>query len=162
MNTRDEIRSGDLLVWSSPVDGKGGIWLKIVRFFTVSDFGHVSVALREGNDLKHIEAVIPHIRVVSVPKNSEFYVLPMSQVIGENPDMGFFDDKIGDRYSLYDAVRAYFGISTRFDDRWQCAELTEAFYQSHGIDIDLKYLTPSRLVKKLMGKVGIGLFRIKK
>lgn len=161
MSDRKDIRSGDLLVWSNPVDKNGGIWLKIVRFLTVSDFGHVSVAMVEGNDLKHIEAVMPRIRVTSVPKDAEFYVLPMSNVIGDNPDMGFFDDKIGSRYSLYDAVRAYLGISTRFDDRWQCAELTEAYYRGLGIEIDLKFLTPTRLVKKLMDVTGVGLYKVR-
>lgn len=161
-HTRADVKTGDMLVWSSPSGSDGGFWLKIVRFLTVSDYGHVSVAWRQGKELFHVEAVIPKIRVVRVPDNAEFYVLPMVEVVKGSENMEFFNDKIGSEYSVYDAIRAYLGISTRYDERWQCAELTEAYYRDKGLDIDLKFLTPTRLVKKLMSKVNSGLYRVNK
>ena len=54
---RDQIRAGDLLVWDKSPSNTESIWIKIVRFVTVSDFGHVSVAIREGETLYHVEAI---------------------------------------------------------------------------------------------------------
>lgn len=159
---RNNIRTGDLLIWSNASGQGGGVWLKIVRFLTVSDFGHVSVAWKQGDSLFHVEAVMPRIRVTKVPKDSNFYVLPMSTHINAPEDMNFFNDKIGSKYSIFDAIRAYLGISTQKDDQWQCAELTEAYYRDQGIDIDLKFLTPTRLVKELMSIVDTSLYRVNK
>lgn len=147
---RDSIKSGDLLVWDQSPGNTESLWIKLVRLFTVSDFGHVSVALREGPTLLHIEATMPRIRKTEVPHNQRFYVIPMSNLIGDNPNMSFFDDKIGLKYSIPDALRAYLGLSVKRDNRWQCAELTYEFYLSQGFDLAPKRLTPSKLVASAM------------
>ena len=147
---RDQIRSGDLLVWDKSPSNTESIWIKIVRFVTVSDFGHVSVAIREGDTLYHVEAIMPCIQKTVVPKNQRFYVVPLSTRLKSKPDMSFFDDKIGKKYGILDAMRAYLGLTVKADDQWQCAELTNEFYLSEGLDLAPASLTPSNVVAAAM------------
>lgn len=58
----------------------------------------------------------------------------------------FLMSKIGLPYSLRDAVRAFFGMTTKRDDNWQCAELAHAFYEESGILLP-KQFKPSEVVK---------------
>lgn len=159
-NKIEGIATGDLLVWDGPNGDNKAFWLYLVRIATVSNYGHVSVALVKDDGLYHIEAVMPKIKESKIDPNSSFYVLPMSKVIEENGDLEFFKDKIGCPYSIMDAIRAYLGLVVESNEHWQCAELCEAYYQSKGIDINLRFLTPTRLVKALMKITGLGLYRV--
>lgn len=144
---REEIKTGDLLAWSQSPGGHESIWIKIVRLFTMSDYGHLSVAWKRGNGkLYHVEAVIPRIRITEVPVNQSFWLIPMSELIDAPVDMSFFDDKIGMKYGILDALRGYFGRVTKRDDKWQCAELTAEYYLNQGIELKPRSMTPSRVV----------------
>lgn len=155
---RSNIKTGDLLVWSNAPSG--GFWLKVVRLMTVSDFGHISIAWRIGNDLFHIEAAIPRIRVVKVPSNGSFYIIPMSRIITDPENIDSISEAIGKRYSIMDAIRGYLGIQVKSNDRWQCVELSDEYYTAKGISVDNRFLTPSRYVKRLLEKTGLGLYRV--
>lgn len=155
---RDEIQTGDLLVWSKAPHG--GFWLKIVRLMTVSDFGHVTVAWRVDGKLNHFEAVMPRIHVVAVPEDGSFYVLPMSKYIKDADNVDSLMETVGKRYSVLDAIRGYLGIEVKDNDRWQCVEQSNHYYQSKGIEVLSRFLTPTRFVKKLMAMTGLGLFHV--
>lgn len=156
---RQGIKTGDLLIWNrSYSDTK--FWLNLVRFATMSEFGHVSVAIRnEDGSLSHIEAVQPTIRNISIPSDASFYILPVSRLFTEPPEIVFFDDKIGKKYSMMDALRSYFGYVTQDDDRWQCAELAKEYYESLGLVLPMRSVTPSRLVRSLMDNYHLNLYR---
>lgn len=160
-NSRDDIKTGDLLAWSDYSKEHSTFWLKLVRLATMSEFGHVSVAWRQGEQLFHVEAVMPFIRVVPVPEGESFFYIPMSRFLKTPPRMSeFFSDKIGQRYSVLDAVKAYLGIATQHDNNWQCAELSNAFYAEHGVDLGSKAMTPSRVVYAALDECGASLMRI--
>ena len=156
---RSIIKTGDLLVWNrSYSDSK--FWLNLVRFATMSEFGHVSVAIRNvDGSLWHIEAVQPVIRKIKVPEDASFYILPVSRLIKGNVDPSFFNDKVGKKYSMMDALRSYFGYVTEDDDSWQCAELSKEFYESMGLVLPMRSVTPSRLVRSLMDNYHLSLYR---
>lgn len=155
---RDDIKSGDLLVWSRAPHG--GFWLKLVRLMTVSDYGHLSIAWKIGDSLNHIEAVMPRIHAVPVPTDASFYVIPMSGIITDADNMEPMKEALGKRYSIVDAIRGYLGIQVENNDAWQCVELSDHYFQSKGVTVKSRFLTPSRYVKKLMGLTGLGLFRV--
>lgn len=147
---RDNIKTGDLLAWSRYRESKSSLWLNVVRFGTMSEYGHVSVAWRKGDQLFHVEATSPRIRVTSIPLDESFYYVPMSRQFPGEVDMSFFMDKVGLKYSFFDAVRAFLGLSVKQDDRWQCAELSNAFYRHSGLQISESAVTPSRMVQAAM------------
>lgn len=159
-NNVKSIATGDLLVWDKPNGDNKAFWLNLVRLATVSNYGHISVAVVKDDGLYHVEAVIPAIKESKIKPGSEFYVLPMSKVIDEQGDLEFFKDKLGKPYSVMDAIRGYLGMTVESNDHWQCAELCQEYYQAKGIDINLRFLTPTRLVKALMRKTGLGLYQV--
>lgn len=160
-HSRDSIKTGDLLAWSEYTGEHTSFWLNTVRFLTMSEFGHVSVAWRIGGRLYHVEAVIPRIRVVPVPEHASFFHLPLSDEFPNEPVMeDFFNDKIGSPYSIHDAIRAYLGLSVKADNAWQCAELALAYYTDQGLDLCPRAITPSRIVYAALDEYGVPLMRI--
>lgn len=157
---RDKIKTGDLLAWSHYRSDKTSIWLNMVRFGTMSEYGHVSVAWRKGEELFHVEAAVPRIRISKISPDESFYCVPLSRYLPDNYDMSFFDDKVGLKYSLMDAFRAYVGSSVRDDDRWQCAELSRAYYNSYDLNFNDRAVTPARLVKAAMSRCETPLIRV--
>lgn len=148
--SRDQIQSGDLLVWDGTGQGKSSIYLQIVRFLTVSDYGHVSVAWRQPDGmLTHVEATQPSIRVSEVLPTDSFYCVPLQLGLSNERMDSFFKDKIGLKYSFRDAAYAYLGLTPRKDDRWQCVELANAFFRTQGLSIGEVYV-PGEFVHKLM------------
>lgn len=146
----DKINTGDLLAWGHSPGNHETLWIKIIRFLTMSEFGHVSVAWRIDGELHHVEAVIPSIRVSKIDESSGFYVVGLSKHLQKDPDMNFFSDKIGKGYGFIDAVRAYLGLTTKDDNKWQCAELAKEFYDSQGLQLNPESLTPANLMRAAM------------
>lgn len=158
--SRDRIQTGDMLAWGEAYGESRFSLMRVVRLFTISEYGHISVAWRRDDGLYHIEAVMPYIRAVKIPEDAGFYVLPMSHVLDKPVDMTFFDDKFGLGYSVLDAIRAYFGRVTRKDDKWQCAELAYEFYKYKGVDLRPKSLTPAHLVRSVVSLCDLSIFRV--
>jgi hypothetical protein len=82
MNTKckstSDIKSGDLLIWTGDnTGGKSDFYLKLVRFFTMSDYGHVSTAWKIGETLYHVEATQPEISLSRVRFDETFFHIPM-------------------------------------------------------------------------------------
>lgn len=161
---RQLIQTGDLLAWSSLGAGKSNAVLNLVRWATLSDYGHVSVAWVRDGDLFHVEATMPRIRVAKILPSDRFYHISMSKCIDDvcelqGLNMDFFNDKVGLRYSILDALRAYFGLIPKADDRYQCAELTREYYATLGIDLG-KTLTPTGIVQAALDLPGSRMIKI--
>lgn len=157
--TFEDIKSGDLLIWTGDdVEGKSQFYLKLVRFMTVSDYGHISIAWRKDNILYQVEATQPAIRMNRVSPTEPFYHIPVPVTPTEEQMKAFFDDKIGLKYSFLDAIRGYLGITLAKDDRWQCVELANHFYKSLGLDFGEIYV-PNKFIKRMMSKTGSPLVR---
>lgn len=146
---RQEIKSGDLLAWSTDsAVGLSAIILRVIRFFTVSEYAHVGVALRLDERLYVVEASIPHIRLKAVSETEEFYHVPMEVDWSYDKEL-HLRGYIGCNYSIFEAVKAYLGMTVREDTKWQCAEMANRFYKFTGVDFGNKY-TPSNLVKEII------------
>lgn len=161
INLRGNIQSGDLLVWDgASAVGKSDTMLRLVRLFTLSNFGHLSVAWRKDGVLKHVEATEPSVRVSVVPDDVGFYHIPMGLNLIDEDMLKFYADKLGLPYSVIDAIRGYLGITLdENDDKWQCVELCNYFYQSIGLEFGNVW-TPTKFVKAMMEETGSPLFRI--
>lgn len=157
---RECLKNGDLLVWRKPPKSKNFLsYMSIVRLFTLSDFGHVSTVWVKDNKFCHVEAVVPVVRIASIPVDAEIYVIPMHLKITETEMEEYFKDKIGLNYSLLDAGCGLLGLTLKAEDRWQCAELCLKFYRHFKLSIEDAF-TPSRLVRKLLETYPTSLFRV--
>lgn len=155
-NYRQNIRSGDLLVWSNPSDNLlSRIFFTIIRFFTLSEYVHVGIAYRLNHELYVVEAVMPEIKLTLLTDEDKFWHIPM--FIDWRQDYAdFLLDKLGQPYSVLDAIKGYFGSIGARDSKWQCAELAITFYRLTGIDLGANY-TPSKLVTAVLEKLDTNL-----
>lgn len=145
----NKIKSGDLLIWSKDRHSLlSNIFLTIIRLFTLSDFAHVAIAVIENDKLCIVEATTPTIRLVEVKPDDEFYFIPMN-VEWKLEYLDFLLNKLGLKYSFMDGVRAYFNKKLEDDNRWQCAELANAFYKLTGSDYK-NCFTPTKLVNGIL------------
>lgn len=145
MDQREQIKSGDLLVWKKSSKSTISRWtLDIIRLFTRSDFAHVGVAWVLEGRLFVVEATQPVVRLTNVKETDEFYHVGMN-VEWSKLSEDFLIGKLGLKYSMFDAIRAFLGKRLDNDDRYQCAELAHEFYAVHGISLGDSY-TPSELV----------------
>ncbi len=157
-----DIETGDVLAWGKAYGG-GGFWMNMVRLMTVSDYGHVSIAhVTQDGTLMHIEAVMPAIRHVKVPKDAEFYVIKASQLIDKAPNISFLLDKVGLKYSIMDAIRSYLGMVLEADDKWQCAELILEYFKSLGITLHPRRITPTCIIDTLLDDHDLLMFKVGK
>lgn len=148
-NHRDEIRSGDLLIWSKDKSSSlSNFYLSIIRFFTTSEYGHVGIALRIFGRLFVVEATSPYIRLVPVSLKDEFYHIPL-KIKWSIDYIDLLFEYLGCKYSIFDAVRGYLGVVLKKDNRWQCVELAIDFYKKIGIDFGNDY-TPTGFVKNVL------------
>ena len=146
-----KIQSGDLLAWSRSTGGfvERAI-VALVRMATMSEYAHVGIAYVENGAVYVVEATTPVVRKIRLTEKEVFYHVPMGlELVSPVMSFRFFDDKIGLDYSYMDAVRAFLGTRLEKDNRWQCAELANYFYQSVGVDLGNAW-TPSEVVRAAM------------
>ena len=147
---RESIQTGDVLVWKKDrLSFMSNLFLKGIRFFTMSEFAHVAVAWRVGSRLFAIEATQPFVRIFPISGYDEFYHIPLNLTNIEEDDLSFLLSQVGRTYSLKGAIRAYLDIPLDYtDNAWQCAELTGEFLRRVGIEVT--GTTPSDLVEDLL------------
>ncbi len=147
---KDKIKSGDLLVWGSTSSGQQtGLLTKIIRLMTMSEYSHVGIAYVDTGRPLVFEAVIPHVRLYPLRINEPFYHIPID-VNWNDGSLNFLLSKVGQEYSVLDAIRGYFG-KPNVDNKWQCVELADAFYKNSGMDFGDVY-TPSTLVEAVLSQ----------
>ena len=142
---RNEIKSGDLLVWSTDDFSKWPNWFSaIIRIFTMSEYNHVGIAWVIGNRVFVIEATPPAVRIYPLSHKPSFYHMPMD--LEWDTDMeDWLLEQVGKPYSVIDAIRGYFGKPKR-DGKWMCSELAGTFYRKCGYNLKDSW-TPEELVR---------------
>jgi hypothetical protein len=145
-----KIRSGDLLVWNrGGVGGLNTALMTIIKLFTLSEYVHVGIAWKISGRVFVIEANLGGVRIAPLNKRSEFFHVPMMVKWSKTYD-SYLLDKVGDSYSIMDAVKGYLGLFVDTEDRnWQCVELAVSFYKHIGLDLGATY-TPAKLVNELL------------
>ncbi len=138
---KNTIKNGDLLIWNNS---------PIINFFTRSTYSHVGLALWIGKRLFVLEADIPEVRLYPLSNKSSFYIIK-----GVAPDWNdevtdFALEFIGNRYSIFDAVRSLF-MPLKVDGAWQCVEYAKFIYRKMGIELNDVYL-PREIVKEFLDK----------
>ena len=143
-----DIRSGDLLVWSSDKNSKmSNFLIKGIRFFTSSSYGHIAIAVWHNNELQLLEATNPRVRLAVLGLDEEVWHMNVS-VTFTDQSKEFLFSKIGMLYSFWDALRGFLGLTLKRDDRYQCAEIVNDFYALHGIELNA--YTPEKLIHRLL------------
>lgn len=160
---RDKIKSGDLLVWTTnDVKTFRNFELKIVQLFTQSSYDHVAIAWNIGGRLLAVEATPPEVRIFPLSRLRPFYVIPMD-IEWEWEYTNHLLCKIGDKYSLLDVLKSYFGDKhpdiENPDKKWQCAEFVHYFYNKIGLKQDFGF-TPKSVVDKALELTSRGLIKV--
>ena len=118
---RSTIKTGDILAfthksWKSWYDVK----VQLVRFFTQSEYSHVGIAWRANDRVFIMEAVTGGVRIVPLNKFLPCYHLSMPLLTQEQIEKAF--SVMGETYSQWEAVRAFFGNIDPHNSLWECAE----------------------------------------
>lgn len=159
MKYHNDVKNGDLLIWSEDRQNRiSNMFLKMVRFFTMSEYAHVGIAVWINDELHVVEATIPEIRIAKVVDTPWHVSVPAS--VWNDTSSSFLMAQVGKSYSFLDCLRAYLGLRVNDNDSWQCAELSREFYLLGGIDLGKAY-TPNRVVRKLMQQVDSGISWLK-
>ena len=143
------IKSGDLIVFSATkIRSSYDLLSYIVRLFTMSEYNHIGIAWVIGDRNLIVEAQVPEVKISPLKKLGSFYHIPM--------DVDFTDealeillDKVGQKYSYLEAIKAYFKMNDRTNDDWICVDYVIYFYESIGINIGDAH-TPSDVVKNII------------
>lgn len=138
------IKTGDLLAWSG-----NGPFGYVVRFFTMSEFSHVGIAVVEDDSIYVVEAIAPRVRKVKLDNRMPLFHIPMNLRVGED-ELDFLHSLIGAKYSYLQALMSYFRIHVD-DNKWYCTELAYAFYKKLDLEFDKK-LTPTRFINQAIMK----------
>lgn len=152
------VSSGDLLVWSSDLNRSFFSLSNIVRIFTVSDFCHVGIALKNEKGLFVVEADIPEVKLRQVKDYSNCYCVPMN-IRWSDKTHNLLLENLKEEYSISQAILSPWKKPFK-DDKWQCVEFVINFYKKNQIDINCVY-TPSSLVKEILNLPNSYLFKVK-
>lgn len=154
-----DLKNGDLLVWEKALDTTKFNYLKLVRLATYSNFGHVTVIWRKPEGLFQVDASKPVISLEEVKNFPGLFVIPIKDSVSDEEMQNFFNDKIGLKYSIMDAIRAWLGLVLTDEDKWQCAELCLWFFRSLGFELSDAY-TPKELVYEMMTNYNLPLYKV--
>ena len=123
---RESIQTGDVLVWKKDrLSFMSNLFLKVIRFFTMSEFAHVAVAWRVGSRLFAIEATQPFVRIFPISGYDEFYHIPLNLKDIKEDNINFLLSQVGRTYSLKGAIRAYLDLPLDYtDNAWQRSIVT--------------------------------------
>lgn len=153
-----DIQSGDLLIWTRDKNSKlSNFLIKGIRLLTSSSYGHVAIAVWHNGELHILEATNPRVRLAVLTLEDEVLVVNVGLTF-TSESKEFLFSKIGFKYSFWDAVRAYLGLTLKRDDRYQCAEIGNDFYALHGIVLNA--FTPEKLIRRLLEVTGASISRV--
>ena len=126
---RDRIRSGDLLAFA-----RNSWTSSVIRIFTRSTYSHVGVAWVTGGRVFILESV-GHggTRIFPLSLSGDFYLLPLRAPWTPSVEE-FALENVGIRYSVLDAILAYFGRLPRGSMR-ECAAYALEIYRRACVDL---------------------------
>lgn len=121
---RDQIKDGDILAWK--VKGK---WLEsfysfkinLVSLFQRDPFIHVGFAINEDERVLVMESVTPLVRKVPLSGELPCYVIS-GKGLTEKQRVKAMALLGKARYSIWEAILAFFNRSDMTNDRWDCDE----------------------------------------
>lgn len=118
---RNNIKTGDVLAfthksWKSWYDIK----VQLVRFFTQSEYSHVGLVWCANDRVFVMESVTGGVRIIPLSKCLPCYHLNMPELTQEQVELAF--SVMGEPYSQWEAIQAFFGRENRKDSKWECAE----------------------------------------
>lgn len=142
---RGRLRSGDLVTWS----GRGikswhDVEVAAVRFFTRSEYSHVGVLWRIAGRVFVLDAVSTGVRIFPLSRLLPCFWLRMGKPFTKAAE-AFALKTVGQPYSRWEAIKAFFGRSNPQDGIWQCAEHTLGLLKANGIELNCR-ATPSAVV----------------
>lgn len=145
----DNIKTGDIVVFSATkIKDISSFFSYIVRLFTMSEYNHIGVVWVTNGRHFVIEAQIPEVKITPLKNMGEFYHIPMDLIVNEE-HLELLFEKIGEPYSMFEAVRAYFKKNNTDNHNWICVELIDYFLFIMDVKIG-KIYTPSDVVRKLI------------
>lgn len=150
LDARKRIESGDLLAWSHRGWATWADWqIQMIRVFCRSEYSHVGIAWRVAGRVFVIESVGTGVRIYPLSRAAPFYWLPLRAVWNEAVEELALEH-VGDAYSKWDALKAFFGaLRIGTDRRWQCAELALAILRGASVRLG-EIAIPSALVEQAM------------
>lgn len=160
---RCDVSSGDILAWTEFPGAKLSHYLiKAIAFMTNDIYGHVGVAWRmhDGLDdeLITVEATIPRIAISRSTNDSVMHCVPMD-IVWTQRNKQFLVDRLDLSYSIADAARAYLGIVSKKDDRYQCVELAHEFLSMSGYLVT-EDLRPGPFIRNLVSEHDKTVYRV--
>ena len=145
---REQIRTGDLLAWSThKTTGSRRIINTLIRLFTVSEYAHVGIAWVVGDRVFVIEAVRPMVRIFPLSSKIPFYHVNTGLNVSDGL-LTYMLSRVGESYSISQAIAAYFS-RPKADKEWQCAELVNDIFRRGGLKLRNAW-TPSSLVSETL------------
>jgi len=143
-DVRPTIKSGDVLVWNSKS------WhLKLVSFFTTSQYNHIALVVVVSGRVMILEATLKGVTLTPLSEELPCYLISLPQYWNNQVQELAFSS-LGNKYSIWQAILGGLGLlDPGKDDRWQCAELVSVVLASAGM-IDKFEMTPVLLVEQLI------------
>lgn len=131
---RPTIKSGDLIAYSAG-DWKSwhGIKINLIRIFMRSTYSHVGVAWVISGRVFILEAVVPLTRIYPLSKTGNFYLIPLNAEWSINTEE-YALSRIGEAYSQWDAIKAYFNPLKKGSVS-ECAAYAREILLRDGIDL---------------------------
>lgn len=151
-NHRSRIRSGDLLAWSAnKVSSFKDLQVQAIRVFDRTEYTHVGIAWVVADRVFVIEAVTPYVRIVPLSNELPCYHVKTNIIWSaelENYALSFVGNEAY-RYSKFEAIRAFFGLSAKSNSKIECAEYVQMVYDKAQLHLEGR-ATPSDVVESLL------------
>lgn len=147
---RDEIQTGDLLVWDkTKIDSFTDFLLFLYQKIFRKKYIHVAVALRLGDRLFIAEATPPAVRLFPISMCDDF-ILIQTSIFQRSYHTDILLKHIGKKYSLFDFFRNLLKLKNNKDE-FYCSEMAAEYYNeiAYIVDDDVG-LTPDILVEYIL------------
>jgi hypothetical protein len=151
---RNEIRTGDLLIWKTTVvEDFFDFFLLVYQKIFKAQWTHMAIVARMDNRVLMVEATPPVSRLFPVSKARDFYWIRVG-VEGRDSHVEYLLSMLGRQYSLWDFLRSKFKLKRSANDDY-CSDLASEFYNEIGyINDNDAGVTPDSLVAAIVKASG--------
>lgn len=148
-DARELIQSGDVIFQSHrPLRSWYDLQIWIVRAFTRSEWSHVGLAWAVGGRLFVLEAVSAGVRIFPLSRAGAFTWVQRGAFTVGQEELALAH--VGEPYSKWDAIRAFFGASNNTDGAWFCSE-----YVCAVLGLPVHEQTPAEVMRYLTEYEGL-------